>query len=193
MSAVAQSAGLWRRRLRSGLGVIAVLFLTSAILRLEGLETQIMQLLVANASSADTAELTADTDALLAEIRLRSEQLDAREAALQAREDELADIETALAEQLDELSAVEERISRLVETADGAADENIARLVLIFENMKAEEATGLFAEMRPDFAAGFLRRMNPERAAAILAGLSAEEAYAVSVILASQNAANIVE
>ncbi|MEL6583942.1 MAG: hypothetical protein AAFQ36_08925 [Pseudomonadota bacterium] len=144
-------------------------------------------------SAASATPSPSEAETLLAALKTRAEELDAREQSLNDRAASLQSIAEGVEAQLTELRAAEGRLAELVDVADGAADENVARLVMIFENMKPQEATGLFAEMRPDFAAGFLRRMNPEKAAAILAGLPAEEAYAVSVTLAGHNAINIAQ
>lgn len=190
-------------RLRSGLALVALVFIASALLRLSdgapsfaAMAQEVTEGMRGEddyPSAASATPSPSEAETLLAALKTRAEELDAREQSLNDRAASLQSIAEGVEAQLTELRAAEGRLAELVDVADGAADENVARLVMIFENMKPQEATGLFAEMRPDFAAGFLRRMNPEKAAAILAGLPAEEAYAVSVTLAGHNAINIAQ
>ena len=84
--------------------------------------------------------------------------------------------------------AAEAKLASTLALADNAAENDLARMTSVYENMKPKEAAALFEEMSPDFAAGFLGRMRPDAAAAIMAGLSAPTAYTVSVVLAGRNA-----
>jgi flagellar motility protein MotE (MotC chaperone) len=126
---------------------------------------------------------------LLTAIRGRTETLDAREARIADRESALALAEAEIAKKMTELAAAEDELSRTVEIADTAADDDVARLVNVYESMKPKDAAALFAEMEPDFAAGFLGRMRPDAAGPILAGLDPKAAYTISVMLAGRNAA----
>jgi flagellar motility protein MotE (MotC chaperone) len=129
------------------------------------------------------------TAELLAAIRARNETLDAREARIADQESALALAGTEIAAQMKALAAAEEDLSRTVDIADTAADDDVARLVSVYESMKPKDAAALFAEMAPEFAAGFLGRMRPDAAGPILAGLDPKAAYTISVMLAGRNAA----
>jgi flagellar motility protein MotE (MotC chaperone) len=72
--------------------------------------------------------------------------------------------------------------------SDSAADDDVARLVTVYEGMKPKDAAQLFEAMDPPFAAGFLARMAPEAAAAIFSNLPPGPAYALSVEMAGRNA-----
>ena len=101
--------------------------------------------------------------------------------------------DTAIAEtEIDrKMAALEEAEANLRATlalANGAAEEDLARLTDVYANMKPKQAAALFEEMDPNFAAGFLGRMRPDAAAAILAGLTPRAAYTISVVLAGRNA-----
>ena len=129
-----------------------------------------------------------DVGALLAAIRQRTEALDARESRVADRMQALRVAEAAIDTKMAALLAAEEDLARTIAMADGAADDDVARLTAVYENMKPKVAAEVFAAMTPEFAAGFLGRMRPEAAAEILSGLEPGRAYAISVILAGRNA-----
>lgn len=118
-----------------------------------------------------------------------------REALIAKREDQIAVRMKALRvadEQIEKrLSVLEEAensLRGLLALANTAAEDDLARLTTVYENMKSKDAAPLFEQMEPAFAAGFLGRMKPNSAAGIMAGLSPEAAYSISVILAGRNA-----
>jgi flagellar motility protein MotE (MotC chaperone) len=129
-----------------------------------------------------------DIAAILAQIQTREARVKAREAAMAEREQALHVAETTIAENLKALVAAETDLKATLALADSAAENDLARLTAVYENMKPKEASPLFAAMDPQFAAGFLARMRPDAAAAIMAGLEPEAAYTISVVLAGRNA-----
>ena len=86
------------------------------------------------------------------------------------------------------LEQIESDLRKTLALADGAAENDLARLTSVYENMKPKDAAALFETMEPDFAAGFLGRMRPDAAASVMTGLSPGAAYSISVILAGRNA-----
>lgn len=122
------------------------------------------------------------------EIRERERSVSQREADLQEREALLAAAQQRVQAQIDALQSAEAELSATMAQADRAAEEDIARLVSVFEAMEPEQAAAVFSEMDPQFAAGFLGRLSPTTAAAILAGLDPRQAYGFSAILAGRNA-----
>lgn len=133
---------------------------------------------------ADQAEMTTLLDALRereARIAERESQMDIRRKAL-----EVAQIE--IDRRLDSLELAEERLSATLAHAETAAEDDLARLTSVYENMKPKDASALFGAMEPEFAAGFLARMRPDIAAKILSGLDPQSAYSISAILAGRNA-----
>ncbi|WP_245242906.1 hypothetical protein [Pararhodobacter sp. SW119] len=132
-------------------------------------------------SSAETADIVLS-------LTRREQALQAREEALDDRARNLAEAERRITEQIAALRAAEEALAATMARADRAAEDDIARLVQVYENMKPEEAARVFAEMEVQFAAGFLGRLRPEIAAPILAGLEPRQAYALSAMLAGRNA-----
>ena len=183
-----------RRPRPAGRGVLvllSLLFISSGLIRLGGgshaFATTSSDEPVA-APAAQSCEGPRDELGLLAELRTREERVIAREAELNDRDRALALARTEIDRKLAELEAAETSLSETLTMADKAADEDVARLVSVYERMKPKDAAALFTEMDPDFAAGFLARMRPELAASVMAGLAPDKAYTISVVLAGRNA-----
>ncbi|MCB1405443.1 MAG: hypothetical protein KDK01_04070 [Rhodobacteraceae bacterium] len=148
-------------------------------------------------AAADPLPATADSIAfsstqeaaqILVDIRQRERRLQDHETSLNEREVLIAAAQARLQEQVDALTAAERELAATMALADRAAEEDLGRLVSVFQAMGSEEAAAVFSEMAPEFAAGFLARLAPESAAAILSGLEPRQAYALSAILAGRNA-----
>ncbi len=127
-------------------------------------------------------------------IRSERVELDERLAAASAREGDLAEADTLLRESFEELKLMQEELtaerSEFEEERRQVrkeAEQDLDRLVLVYEAMKPKDAAALFETMSPEFAAGFLGRMQPEVAGDILSAVSSEFAYAVSVMIAARN------
>jgi flagellar motility protein MotE (MotC chaperone) len=192
------NAPVHQRKRRSGRGVlwiIAGLMLASGGIRLAtGTATALareVEELVSDKPMAESQQNCAPDESVAAVLKA----LNARQSELDMREDALADRISALnlAEQeiqknLVALQTAEAELAKTLSLADDAAEDDLARLTAVYENMKPKEAAALFEEMSPDFAAGFLGRMRPDTAAQVMAGLSAPAAYTISVILAGRNA-----
>jgi flagellar motility protein MotE (MotC chaperone) len=137
---------------------------------------------------ANACEPPADVALVLEALDERENRVQRREAQLRGRMRALALAEEEIAQKTSELIAAEEALRETIALADSAAEDDIARLVSVYQAMKPKDAAALFETMDPEFAAGFLGRMQPEAAAGIMAGLDPQTAYSVSVILAGRNA-----
>lgn len=191
-----------RRRPARILPVLATLFATAAALRIaSGLGAALAQdPVLATQSVAAPVDVVAaampvgasgtglGNAELIVDLRQRERALAQREAELAERETLLGAAQDRIQAQIVALETAEADLAATMALADRAAEDDILRLVAVYEAMKPEEAALVFAEMAPDFAAGFLARLRPETAAAILAGLDARLAYSLSAILAGRNA-----
>lgn len=178
---------------RSGRGllfILGALLAGSALLRLGDGAGLAFALAAGAEDKAQAQNCTAEPGAmaLLAELQDREKRVADQEGLLADRAQALRLAEKKIDEKLAALVSAEEKLARTVSIADEAADQDVQRLVALYENMKPKEAAALFEEMAPDFAAGFLAKMRPEAAAAVLAGLEPKTAYSISVILAGRNA-----
>ena len=179
---------------RGALMIIAFLFISSAIIRIgSGAGQAIAQEVTALRSDTEEkipliCERPAEIEEILVALASRGEYLDKRERKLGELEQTLAVAEDQVLAKLEALVAAEERLSATIALSDSAAENDLARLTSVYENMKPKQAADLFEEMAPDFAAGFVGRMRPDAAAEIMAGLTPQTAYTISVILAGRNA-----
>lgn len=137
---------------------------------------------------AGVATDPAESAEMLLSITQRERALQAREDALAEREQILSSAEERITRQIAALQDAERQLAATMALAERASEEDINRLVTVFEAMRAEEAAQVFAEMDPSFAAGFIGRLQPASAAAIMAGLPPRQAYTLSTIVAGRNA-----
>ncbi|MEL6642552.1 MAG: hypothetical protein AAFQ79_01345 [Pseudomonadota bacterium] len=179
---------------RGALFVLALTFLGSGILRIaDGTAMAIAREGAETGAAEDTADSPTPAaqpglSEALAAIREREAAVTVREAQIEDRLAALDLAEAAIARQLAELEAAEARLMATMAQSERAAEDDLARLTSVYENMKPKDAVPLFQQMSPEFAAGFLGRMRPDAAAEIMAGLSPDTAYTISVLLAGRNA-----
>ncbi|WP_340108171.1 hypothetical protein [Pikeienuella sp. HZG-20] len=129
-----------------------------------------------------------DLAALLATLRERETQLDAREERIAVKTRVIEASEAKLRDQMKRLEEAEARLGALLRVADGAADRDVGKLVAAFQAMDEKRAAPIFENMDVAFAAGLLSRMTDGPAAEILGALTPEKAYAITVQIAGQNA-----
>lgn len=188
-----------KRRRKGGRGaliLIAGFFLASGLLRLgSGTGSAIAREVEAlrHAEPVETAspmacEAGEGIGELLASLKARQTRIEKQEAALADRMQALAVAEVGVKNNLAALIKAEQKLRATMALADTAAEDDLARLTSVYENMKPKNAAKLFEEMDPQFSAGFLGRMRPDAAASIMAGLTPAKAYSISVILAGRNA-----
>lgn len=180
------------RKQRGVLPIIAILLLGSALVR-AGIGAG--QAMANNVNPSDpvpeatqACDSPTDLKDVLAALQNRERRLDLQEAQIATRMQVLTQADNELENKLARLAEAEERLRSTLALAETAAEDDITRLVSVYEAMKPKEAARLFEEMEPEFAAGFLGRMRPDAAAGVLAGLSPQAAYSMSVILAGRNA-----
>lgn len=130
----------------------------------------------------------AEVGPLLQELRVREDKVAKLEADLEMRSKALDVAQVEIERRLAALEAAEQRLQATLSRAKTAAEDDLARLTAVYENMKPSEAAELFDTMEPGFAAGFLARMRPDVAAEVFSDLSPEKAYSISAILAGRNA-----
>lgn len=171
---------------RSALTLIALCFLGSFVVRVAAETGMALAEETSGEPVAAEAPIT-DVARLVQSLKEREDRIAAREAALDERAQTLAIAEEQIRQNLAALKQAEADLKGMIALSSEAAEDDIAKLTSLYENMKPKEAVAVFAAMEPNFAAGFLGRMRSDAAAAILAGLEPEKAYAISVILAGRN------
>ena len=179
---------------RGTLVIIAALLVGSASLRLGGGVGAALALTddrpaAQVAPPAEACQTPEDMAAMLQALQDREAAVTRREQQLRVRTQALSAAGTEVQRKLDALVAAETRLRDTIALAETASEDDISRLVAVYEAMKPKEAAALFDTMEPAFSAGFIGRMRPEIAAPVLAGMRAETAYSISAILAGRNAA----
>ncbi|UWP95082.1 hypothetical protein K3X48_12960 [Aliiroseovarius crassostreae] len=179
---------------RGVLWVIAVLFLSSGMLRLGEHGVAVAKevgvlagKVVHDDNGGETCETEEDIAQVLGLLREREIVLEERERNLESRLQVLKAAEEQIEKKMSALVDAEEALKSTMALADGAAERDLTQLTQVYENMKPKQAIPLFSQMDPQFAAGFLGRMRSEVAAQIMAGLDPQKSYAISVILAGRN------
>lgn len=125
---------------------------------------------------------------LLEALQEREARLLERERKLEMRTKALSVADEEIAKRMADLKEAESALRATLSLADGAAENDLARLTTVYESMKPKDTAALFQTMEPGFAAGFLGRMRPDVAAAVMTGLPPDVAYSISVIMAGRNA-----
>ena len=198
MSGTSRKLARRRSRTRGTLVVIAILLVSSAVIRLgSGAGSafalapdakQIAPSDTASASQSQGCEPDPDLKQILQAFDARESRIEQAEAALRDRMQALTIADREVSSKLAELTDAEARLRDTIAIAESAADTDIDRLTQVYEAMKPKQAAALFEQMDPNFAAGFLGRMRPEAAAGIMASLAPDVAHMFSVVIAGRNA-----
>ena len=140
----------------------------------------------ADAPAADPPET--DPANLFITLRAREARLEQTESRLAQREAELDAARAEIAAQMQALAEAEQRLLDTLSLTESAAEDDIARLIAVYEHMKPRQAAQMFAQMDVTFAAGFFARLRPDFAGAVMEEFDPGTAYAISAVLAGRNA-----
>lgn len=133
-------------------------------------------------AKAEPAELMAGcTDvpeavALAETLRERSLRIDRYMQDMQRRKDEIALAQKQLTERLVELRKLKQQIGQNDQGHARARNDDIARLIAVYDQMKPEQAAMVLSNLPPDFAAQILARVQPETGARIMASVEPGQA-----------------
>lgn len=183
---------------RGTLGILVLLLAGSAIVRVlssaDAVMAEARDVIAGQEAPAARSEPVAgaptptELDAILTAFEEREARIRSQEEQIEKRLKALSIADEKINERLAELKATEEELRATLSLASTAAEDDLARLTTVYENMKPKTAAALFEEMAPEFAAGFLGRMRPDAAAQVMAGMTPAAAYSISAILAGRNA-----
>ena len=130
-----------------------------------------------------------ELDAVVKALNERESAIEKKELQLLKKSRALEVIKEKIDKEIAIMKKAESELRMTIALADSAAENDIKKLVAVYENMKPKNAALLFDRMDHNFSAGFLGEMNPASAASIIELMSPETAYAVSAVLAGRNAA----
>lgn len=127
---------------------------------------------------------------LVERLSIREDRIAKALAELDNRKAEIAAARTALTAELRRLKSnstgsIESRTSR-----QRAVDDDITRLVAVYEAMKPKEAAAVLAALPPDFSAELLMRVNPETGARIIAAIEPDTAAVLTTYMGARSAAS---
>lgn len=128
------------------------------------------------------------TGPILESFKERRLLIEEKEAAIQDRERTLEALEKRISERMAALDESNTRLEEKMTVMRNMAQEDVAHLTRMYQNMKPKQAGEIFNKMDTVFAAGFLRLMDSNQAGLIMASMDTDKAYAISIVIASQNA-----
>lgn len=169
----------------SGVGIIVFCFVASALLRLTDNSLAFAQGISDLAQTAGTAAPWSPTR--FCRPFRNASRSSMRRSQLAERRQTLNVSEAKLAEQMAAFEKAQKNLEQTLAKADKAAENDITRMVTVYETMKPQDAAKIVERMDVTFAAGLLAQMKPATAAKILAGMNADNAYAVTLTIASRN------
>jgi flagellar motility protein MotE (MotC chaperone) len=116
----------------------------------------------------------------------RRQQLDAREKELKKREALIAATNTEISGKVKELTTLKTEIEKLMKKQTDEEQENVTRLVRIYEGMKPKDAARIFNALDMDVLVSVLGKMGEKKSGAIIAAMDAEKARTVTLMLSEQ-------
>lgn len=156
---------------------------------------QLASLVLAHAAAEDAVhplvagcEGIPEAVALGERLVLRADRVDRYLAELDRKRAEIAAAEAQLTRKLEELRAVSASPAARQTAQAEAVDDDIRRMVAIYDVMKPAEAAGIMAHLPPGYAAEILMRVGPENGARIVGALDPETAAVVTAHMGARSA-----
>ncbi|MCC7045342.1 MAG: hypothetical protein IT562_01395 [Alphaproteobacteria bacterium] len=116
----------------------------------------------------------------------RRRQLDDRERAVEQREAMLKAAEQRITEKVNELKAIQAKLEGALKKQDSEREEQLRRLVKVYENMKPKEAARIFEQLDDGVLIDVAERMKEVKLAPVLAGMEPKKATLVTTELAKR-------
>lgn len=116
----------------------------------------------------------------------RRRQLDDRERAVEQREAMLKAAEQRITEKVNELKAIQAKLEGALKKQDNEREEQLKRLVKVYENMKPKEAARIFEQLDDGVLIDVAERMKEVKLAPVLAGMEPKKATLVTTELAKR-------
>ena len=123
---------------------------------------------------------------ILQALSERRRQLDDRERAVDQREAMLKAAEQRIAEKINELKAIQAKLEGSLKKQDNEREEQLKRLVKVYENMKPKEAARIFEQLEDGVLIDVAERMKEVKLAPVLAGMEPKKATQITSELAKR-------
>ncbi len=155
-------------------GVLVLAAAAQAVMLLDGTSR-----LVANAEPSELLAGCMDVPeavTLADTLKDRALRVDRYLQELERKKAEIAFAEKQLGEKLTELRKLKQQSAQRGAGQRQAQNEDIARLIAVYDQMKPEQAAMVLSNLPPDFAAQILSRVQPETGARIMASVEPGQA-----------------
>ena len=166
------------RKMRSGAAAVSLSLLFSLFAGAEAFG--------ADTPSAAPPTEVRTSDAVFKALEQRNIDLDKRAEQLDLKEQRLRIIEQEIGDMLKKYTNIQEEILKREKERQQGQEEQIARLVKMYENMPAEDAAIRMEQMEGTLALNLLAKIKEKKAAQILSGMSPTKAAKFSEKLARE-------
>ncbi len=114
--------------------------------------------------------------ALTQELGTRALRIERYMAELDRKKSEIAEAEASLKTHLKQIREQRERDIRRVRAGTAAVEDDITRLIAVYDQMQPKDAAKVLSNLPPEFAAEILMRITPETGAQIIAAVEPQQA-----------------
>lgn len=134
----------------------------------------------------DISTMSGSEVALLQKLVSRREELDLQAKKLETRESLLAAAEKRVEERITRLKEIESTVSSLIERFDAQEEERLAKLVQVYESMKAKNAAAIFDQLDMEVLLAVAKRMDEAKMAEVLSKMQPDAAKRLTIEMAHQ-------
>ena len=128
--------------------------------------------------------------ALAQTLKERALRIERYLASVEERKTELVDAETALRKRAEELKRRKDALGARHENKTVAIQNDIDRLIAVYDQMKPAEAAAILTNLPSDFAAEILMRVDPENGARIIAAVEPRQAALLTAEMGARSVRN---
>lgn len=134
----------------------------------------------------DISSMSGSEVALLQKLAGRREELERQAKTLETRESLLNAAEKRVEERITRLKEIESSVTSLIERFDKQEEERLAKLVQVYESMKAKSAAAIFDQLDMEVLLAVAKRMDEAKMADVLSKMTADAAKRLTIEMAKQ-------
>lgn len=128
--------------------------------------------------------------ALAGTLKERTLRVERYLASMEERKTELSQAEDALRKRAEELKRRKDALGAHNENKSVAIQDDIDRLIAVYDQMKPAEAAAILTNLPSDFAAEILMRVDPENGARIIASVEPRQAALLTAEMGARSVRN---
>lgn len=137
-------------------------------------------------TQVDPASMSQTEIDVLQALSERRRQLDERERTVEQREALLKAAEQRISEKVNELKAIQAKLEASLKKQESEREEQLRRLVKVYENMKPKEAARIFEQLDDNVLIDVAERMKEVKLAPVLASMEPKRATLVTTELSKR-------